>query len=133
MKIKGRSISKGKVSGEVLLSREPISFLGGVDSKNGKIIEKGHCLESKSISGKILVFTRGKGSTVGSYVMLQLKKSGVAPLGIITLEAETIISIGAIISNIPMIDELEKNPFEFLEDGQKIILDADNGVVEVVE
>jgi len=46
-------------------------------------IEKGHELEGKSIAGKILVFPKGKGSTVGSYVIYGLAKNKAAPLAII--------------------------------------------------
>lgn len=129
MEIKGRIISRGKAKAEVLLSEEPISFLGGVDPKTGIIIEKNHPLEGKSIENKILVFPRGKGSTVGSYVMLQLKKNNKAPKGIITLEAEPIIAVGAIISHIPMMDKLEKDIFEILENGKIIELDAEKGLL----
>ena len=129
MKIKGRIISKGTAKGSVLLSKDPLSFLGGVDPKTGIVIEKGHFLEGKSIVGKILVFPRGKGSTVGSYILLQLKKNNTAPAGIINLEAEPIIAVGAIISQIPMLDRLEKNPFEVLKDGQEIELNADKGFI----
>ena len=129
MEIKGRIISKGKAKAEVLLSKDPISFLGGVDPKTGIIIEKDHPLEGQSISNKILIFPRGKGSTVGSYVMLQLKKNKKAPAGIITLEAEAIISVGAIISEIPMMDKLEKDPFEIFKNNQIIELDAEKGKI----
>ncbi len=129
MQIKGRIISKGTAKGSVLLSKDPLSFLGGVDPKTGIVIEKGHSLEGKSIVGKILVFPRGKGSTVGSYILLQLKKNNTAPAGIINLEAEPIIAVGAIISKIPMLDRLEKNPFEVLKDGQEIELNADKGFI----
>ncbi len=130
MKIFGRIISKGVAEGKVLLSKDPISFLGGIDPKTGIIIDKGHCLEGKCISGKILVFPRGKGSTVGSYVMLQLKKNNVAPVGIINYEAEPIIAVGAIISKIPMIDKLEKGQYINIKDGIKIKLDAVKGFIE---
>ncbi|MDD5022753.1 MAG: DUF126 domain-containing protein [Candidatus ainarchaeum sp.] len=129
MEIRGRIISRGKVFGEVLLSKDSISFLGGVDPKTGMVIEKDHSLEGQCISNKILVFPVGKGSTVGSYVLLQLKKNNKAPLAIINLEAEPIIAVGAIISKIPMLDKLEKNPYEFLKNGQEITLDAENGVI----
>lgn len=129
MKINGRIISKGTAKGPVLLSKDPISFLGGVDPKTGIVIEKGHSLEGKSIVGKILVFPRGKGSTVGSYILLQLKKNNTAPAGIINLEAEPIIAVGAIISQIPMLDRLEKDPFKVLNDGQEIELNGEKGFI----
>lgn len=129
MKIKGRGISTGRAEGEVLVSSEPISFLGGVDAKSGVVVEKGHPLEGKSVAGKVLVFPRGKGSTVGTYVIYQLKKNGVAPKAIINLEAEIIVAVGAIISEIPMVDRLERNPLEVLRDGMHVIVDGDNGLV----
>ncbi|MFA6530528.1 MAG: DUF126 domain-containing protein [Candidatus Micrarchaeia archaeon] len=132
MNIKGRIISRGIASGKLLISKDPISFLGGIDPKTGIAIEKGHSLEGKNISGTVLVFPRGKGSTVGSYVMLQLKKNGKAPVAIINLEAEPIIAVGAIISKIPMVDKLEANGYEQLcglRDGTEITVDADSGTI----
>ena len=81
--MKGRTISPGKAKGEAIVSTEPIGFYGGIDIKTGIVIEKGHPLEGKCITNKILVFPFGKGSTVGSYVIYGLEKNGVAPAGII--------------------------------------------------
>ena len=39
--IECRNIAKGKGKGELIVSSEPISFLGGVNPENGEIIEKG--------------------------------------------------------------------------------------------
>jgi len=64
--MQGRKIFKGKVIGEALVTGDDISFYGGCDPETGEIVEKGHHLEGKSVSGKILVFPSGKGSTVGS-------------------------------------------------------------------
>lgn len=130
MKVYGRIISKGTAEGEVILTKEAITFLGGVDPGTGIVTEKGHELEGQSIAGKILVFPGGKGSTVGSYVIYQMKKSGSAPKGIIALHAEQVVAAGAIISNLPMLDSLKKNPFEFLKNGMRITINADEGYVE---
>ena len=133
MEMIARVISKGKARGEVLLSRDPISFLGGVDPKTGIVQEKGHVLEGKSVAGKVLVFPRGKGSTVGSYVILAMKKNRVAPAAIVNLEAETIIAVGAIISGIPMVDRPETNVMEVLESGMEAEIDAEAGKILVEE
>ena len=105
--MKGRIIFKGKVKGEALVTLQPISFYGGVDPESGILIEKRHELEGKNIKGKILVFPNGKGSTVGSYTIYRMKKNNVAPAGIINKECETIIAVGAIISEIPCIDKVD--------------------------
>lgn len=127
--IKARTISKGTATGEVLLSLDAISFYGGVDPDTGVVVEKGHALEGKSISGKILVFPQGKGSTVGSYTLYRLKKNKAAPIALINRECEAIVAVGAIISGIPAIDKLEKDAYETLKDGQKALVDGNKGVL----
>ncbi|MFQ5974933.1 MAG: DUF126 domain-containing protein [Candidatus Hydrothermarchaeales archaeon] len=131
MRIKGRTVSKGIAKGKIILSKEPITFLGGVDPKTGIVIERGHELEGKSVNGKILVFPKGKGSTVGSYVIYQMKKNSVAPAGIINVKAEQIVASGAIISEIPMIHDLDIDVLGFFKEGENVILNGDEGYVEV--
>ena len=126
--MKGRIISPGKAEGEAIVSPEPIGFYGGIDIKTGVVIEKGHPLEGEKVSGKILVFPCGKGSTVGSYVIYGLKKNNVAPLGIINKETETIVATGVILAGIPCVDQVD---ISRIKNGDKVLLDADNGVVEI--
>jgi predicted aconitase with swiveling domain len=133
IKIKGRTISRGCTEGEVLISTDPISFLGSVDPKTGIVVEEKHAIAGKSIKGKVLIFPHGKGSTVGSYVMYQLKKNGTAPTAIINLETEPIVAVGAIISEIPLIDMLEKNPYEFLKNGDKVLVNGSEGYIELIK
>ena len=92
--------------------------------------EKGHELYNKSIKNKILIFPRGKGSTVGSYVIYALKKEGNAPLAIINAEAEPIVAVGAIISDIPMFEVDLKGK---AKTGDLVRIDADRGEIEIVE
>jgi predicted aconitase with swiveling domain len=129
--IKARSISRGRASGPALVSQAPIGFLGGVDPKTGLVIEKGHPLQGKDISGTVLVFPNGKGSTVGSYVMLQLAKNKKAPAAIINIFAEPIIAVGAIISKIPMVDKPEADIYRMLKDGMMITVDGEKASIEI--
>ena len=105
--IKGRGLVNGKGYGKILFSPEPISFYGGVDPLTGIIVEKGHSLYGKNVKDKILIFPHGKGSTVGSYILLRLKRKGLAPSGIVNLETEPIILIGCMIASIPLMDKPE--------------------------
>jgi len=106
MILHGRGISRGSATGPLLIGPDPISFLSGVDPETGIVMEKGHPLEGKDITGTVLAFEYGKGSTVGSYILYALSRSGHAPAAIINTEAETIIAVGAIIGHIPMVDRL---------------------------
>ena len=131
MMLKGRTVSRGKASGPALVSKDAISFLGGVDPKTGDVIEKGHALYGKNVKDTVLVFPSGKGSTVGSYVIYQLKKNGVAPAAIVNVRSEPIVAVGAIISDIPMVDKLDKDPIEAIRDGMTITVDGTAGTVEL--
>lgn len=127
MELKGRIIFEGKTEGEILKTNEGISFYGGVDPETGIIVEKGHELEGKSVKDKILVFPQGKGSTVGSYALYRMKKTGTAPKAIINKECETIVAVGAIISEIPCIDQID---IEKLKTGQKARIEKDKVIIE---
>ena len=123
----GRMISPGKARGEAMVSKTPIGFFGGVDSKTGVVIERGHELEGKSVKDKILVFPGGKGSTVGSYVIYGLKKNAVAPAAIVNRETEAIVATGVILSGIPCVDGID---IEKIKTGDKLMVDADQAEVE---
>ncbi len=132
MKLKAHIVSRGKAEGEALVTSKPISFLGSIDLKSGIVIEKGHELAGKSIKGKVLVFPGGKGSTVGSYAIYQLKKNGAAPCAMINVKAEPIVAVGAIISDIPLVDSVEKNPLAIIKTGDNVLVDAIVGSVEII-
>lgn len=125
--LKGRLIYKGKAQGEALVTSMPISFYGGVDPNTGVVIEKGHELMGQSVKGKILVFPTGKGSTVGSYTLYRMKKNGTAPAGMVNRECETVVAVGAIISEIPCVDKIDISK---IETGDKIQME--NGEVRVL-
>ncbi len=126
MELKGRIISRGIVVAEALVTSQPISFYGGVNPDTGIVIEKGHELEGKNIKGKILVFPNGKGSTVGSYTLYRMKKNNVAPAGMINKECETIVAVGAIISDIPCVDKIDVSKIKTGD-----VIEIDKNVVQI--
>jgi predicted aconitase with swiveling domain len=105
--LRGRVIKSGVVEGEALLSSQPIGFLGGVDPETGVIVEPGHPLEGQSVAGRVLAFPTGKGSTVGSYTLYRMAKAGTAPAAILNVQSEAIVAVGAIIGEIPMVDQVD--------------------------
>jgi hypothetical protein len=128
MKLKGRKIYKGIAEGEAIVTKDAISFYGGVDPETGMVVEVGHELEGQSIAGKILVFPTGKGSTVGSYTLFRMKKNNMAPAAIVNEKIDTIIAVGCIISEIPCVDKIDVNE---IKTGQKMVVNGSEGIVEV--
>jgi len=132
MILHGRKIVGGLVEGEIILSKDPVSFYGGVDPQTGTIVEPGHSLNGKKISGKVFVFPTGKGSTVGSYVIYRMKKLGTAPVAIINVETESILATGCVISEIPLIDKISDESINLMKDGMKVKVRADEGIIEIL-
>ncbi len=127
MRIKCRTIFKGKAIGQILLINEPFGFLGGVDPRSGLLtVASGR--EGENVERRILAFPYGKGSTVGSYTILDLKKNKHMPAAIINAKAETIVATGAVMAGLPMVDSLD---LSILMDGDRALID--DGTLELID
>jgi len=131
--LRGRKVIGGVAEGEAVVTKQPVSFLGGVNPDKGLVVERGHEVEGQSITGKIFVFPHGKGSTAGPYIIYAMAKRKTAPLAMINVEAEPIIAVGAAMGNIPLVDRLDKNPLEVIAPGDHVKVDGDKGIVEITK
>ncbi len=125
MKFEGRCIFKGKASGKVLKLDEAFSFLGGVDTATGEL----RVGNGGNMRGRVFVFPRGKGSTVGSFTMYDLSVRGNAPAAVINQSAETIVTTGAVISSIPMVDSVD---VDLIFDGDEVVVEDSTVTIEGV-
>jgi len=128
MELTGRVINNGSAEGTALVSSKPISFYGGVDPDTGVITDKDSDIDGQSISGKILVFPYGKGSTVAPYTIYRLAKNKKAPLAMVNRECETIVAVGAIIADIPCVDKIDISQ---IKTGEQVRVDGNR--VEVLK
>jgi len=124
-------IDSKSVNGEALVCKDPISYLGHIDPKTGEV--RGNIeIKGQFIGGKILVYPTGSGSTVGAYVLLNLKKNGVAPRGIINQEMDTVVLSGAIWAGIPVAHRFKDiDPLEVFKTGDILVLDTKNSSVSL--
>ena len=79
----------------------------------------------------IFVFPRGKGSTVGSYIIYGLKVNNVSPLALIAEEAETIVIAGAILADIILVDRPDKDLFTMVQTGDTITIDTYEKMIKI--
>src|SRR4030095_4003616 len=56
----GRKVVGGVTEGEALVTTDTISGWGGINEREGKVIERRHQLRGVSFAGKILVFPGAK-------------------------------------------------------------------------
>lgn len=96
--------------------------------RTGKIKDPESDACGRSIRGRMLCFPYGKGSTVGSYAMYQLKLNGKAPRAIVNSTAEPIVATGAIMSGTPMVDRVDTG---IIRDGDRLAVDGTEGTVEL--
>jgi len=130
LRIKARVISRGKAEGEAIVSKNSFSFLGDVDTETGVVVVGD--VKGETIAGKVFIFPSGRGSTVGTYVLLRMKKAGTAPKAIINIESEAIIAVGAIIAGIPLLDRPEVSVLEAIKSGDTVKVHAGReGWIEV--
>jgi len=123
LKLHGRAINRGKARGVALVSAEAIGFLGGVDPETGVIIEENHPLCGQCVAGRVLVFPKGKGSTVGSYTLYRLSREDLAPAAIINARSEAIVAVGAIMAGIPMVDLVDITQ---ISTGDEVVVDGED-------
>jgi len=131
--LKCHRIVGGYGEGEALVTHEPICFYL-TDPKTGIVRERGHELEGKSIANKVLVFPSGKASSAvqidGLYKLMVNK---MAPKAMIVKEVETVLIVSAVIAEVPLVDRLEKDPFEVIRTGDFVKVDANQAKVVIVK
>lgn len=142
--LKGNGLTSGIVEGEALVTKQPINLLatyrGFIYGQPSSLMgDVKHELYGQDIHDKILVFPYGIGSLSCGVILFEAIKQRVAPKAIINLETEAAVLAGAIFSEVfydvkmPIVDKLERNPFEVIETGDYVRVDADKGIVEVIK
>ena len=128
MKIQAKKLVGGKGQGPAIVSPEPISFLGGVGLTTGEVMDQKSSIKGRNISGHVLSFPGGKGSTVGSYVLYGLSRRGRAPAAMIIDKPDTIVTVGAVIGGIPAVYGI---PPDILLDNEWVEVDGDKATIRV--
>jgi predicted aconitase with swiveling domain len=129
--LKCHKIVGGYGEGEALVSHEPICFYL-TDPKTGVVREKSHELAGKNLANKVLVFPSGKASSVVQIDgLFKLASHNVAPKAMIVKDVETVLIVSAFIAKVPLVDKLEKDPFEIIHSGDFVRVDAVKGVVTI--
>lgn len=131
--LKCHKIIGGYGEGEALVSHEPICFYL-TDPKTGIVREKSHELAGKNLANKVLIFPSGKASSVVQIDgLFKLASHNVAPKAMIVKDVETVLVVSAFMVKVPLVDRLEKDPFEVIHTGDFAKVDAEKGIVTVTK
>lgn len=110
----------GAVEAEVELCRSEVA-LARIDPATGVLHEPGHPLDGRCLAGKVLVCLGGKGSSSGSYVLLNLARRGLAPAAILVQRADAVLIAGAVLADIPLEQGVDPATFD---SGRKVAVKA---------
>lgn len=130
-----RKMVAGEAQGSLLCSQEGLSFWGGVDSASGKVVDAHHPLHQQSLAGKIVMLPTSRGSCTGSGVLLELIQNGNAPAALIFREAESVLTLGALVAHyvfdlsLPVI-RLSASEFELLSQQTSAHIQSDRILFE---
>ena len=133
IEIKCRGVVQGKAAGEALVAATTLSFWGEVDPVEGRVIASGHPLEGQRLRGKVLVIRSTKGSSATPMVIGLAHREGNAPVAFVNTEVDCLAVLGCVVNGIPMVAELERDPFELIETGDHVEVDADRGRIVVTK
>ncbi|MHA1578179.1 MAG: aconitase X swivel domain-containing protein [Candidatus Freyarchaeota archaeon] len=125
-----RRVYGGSVEGEALVTRQRISFWGGVDPLEGKIIERKHELVGQFIKDRVLVFPSGKGSSGWSGIFAAACMLGHRPKAIVNVEVDPIVVSAAVTADVPMV-LISKSDLERLKTGDYLRVRPEEEEIEV--
>lgn len=129
--IRGRTVVPGVAEGEALVTTEPISGWGGVDPRNGTVVEVRHELRGQSFAGKVLVFPGAKGSSGWSAQFHLARVLGTAPAAWLFNQMTTKVALGTVVSHAPALTDFDIDPLTVIRTGDWVRVDADRGIVTV--
>ena len=130
----GRPVVAGSAEGQALVSREPISFWGGVCPRTGQVIDRRHDLSGANVAGRVFVFPTGRGSSTSSATLMQSIKAGVAPAAIINISVDPMLALGSIVSDemygrtVPVVI-LDKKDFASIKQDDHVVVKRDGTVL----
>jgi len=128
----GRGICSGSAVGEALVTKQGISFLGGVDPETGMITEVSHELYGVKLMGKILILPSLKGSAGAMWIIIRLAAKNIGPKAIVVSKVDTILIGAVIMGGIPTVDSLSVDPFHVFKSGDLLKVDGAKGTVESI-
>ena len=133
MRFTCHKISEGKAKGQAVISQDNMCFYR-IYPESGVVMEKAHSLEGKSVARKVLIFPGGKGSSVvqadGLYQLIMHQNM---PAAMIIQFPEPVLVSSAIIMEVPLVDRVDPAFYKMVKDGDTIVVNADEGYIEILE
>ena len=129
-------IVPGFAEGPCLVLGEPLSWWGGIDPRDGTIIDRHHPQHGLQTSGRVLVLPGGRGSSGGSGVLAESIRLGTAPAALVLGNIDPILAVGVIVGaelyperrNCPLV--VARNGYDLLVSVRHTIIRTDGRITQ---
>ncbi len=129
IRIKGRTEFPGCVEAEALVSPMPLQGFANVKPERGYTTERNHPLFRVPYTGKVLVFPSPRGS--GGFMMYGFGPK--KPAAFIHTESSSLNVLAALSAHIPAMTDFEEDPMQYIETGDLVLVNADEGYIEITK
>jgi predicted aconitase with swiveling domain len=79
----------------------------------------------------VLVFPGAKGSSGWASHFQSTRLAGAGPIAMIFNKMSTKMALGAVVTRVPAVTDLDQDPIEVIKSGDWVKVDGTNGVVEI--
>lgn len=93
-----RQLVAGHATGEIFVLDRPLSFWGGYDPVAGTIADVAHPQRGRSLAGRVVVMSHGRGSSSSSAVLAEALRLGTGPAAIVLGEPDQIVVTGVLVA-----------------------------------
>jgi predicted aconitase with swiveling domain len=94
--IEGRTLTPGVVTAPARVLGAPLSFWGGFDPHDGRVIDRNHPQHGEVLTGCVVAMAAGRGSSSASSVLAEAIRLGTAPAALVLGVPDAIIALGAL-------------------------------------
>lgn len=136
--LKGRGLGGGTIEGEAIVSKMMFNWAGAFNPVTGEIIDPRHDCKGMKLKDKIFIYSYSRGSTTNPAIFMEGVRNKVNPIALVMLEMESMtmmgVASGEVFYNvkIPSVDHTDLNPTEVIKTGDRVRVNGDTGVVELL-
>ena len=128
IRIKGRCEYPGKVEAEALVAPKYLQGFTNVKPFKGYTSERNHPLYKTPYTDKVLVFYSPRGS--GGF---QMYGYGLKPAAFVHTRCSPLTVLCGMSSHVPMMTDFEEDPLKYIETGDMVLVNADEGYIEITK
>ena len=126
---KVRVVSPGIATGPAVVMKDRLSLKGSVDPVRGVFTMPETPLDGLPLTGKVLIFISGKGSSSWSGYFKLACRHNSTPAAIVNLEIDPLVAAACVFNDVPLVQLEDTGIFDEVQTGDPVTVDTTRGIV----